>query len=186
MLSWSAVVGMERVGRLVAHEQTSNTAGVYYEYLRALVAAGECYSMSVESPTPQGGAPARHDVHFQYLDCAYGSSRAHYIHTVSSADDVSLTASMAFLIQPQTCRDRMEGEEPLPSGAVEVTSDAEPQWVTPESIASFQDFVNGLMRCSKVEDGTVTGSLVLSGIERVKIRTLCLTTVARSTLSPTT
>ena len=108
--------------------------------------AGEYYSVPEGAAASPGQAQPNPDVHFQCLGCAYGSSRAHLIHTVSSADDANLTAPMAILVQDQVRRERGADEEPLLAGTVEVLSESKPRWVVPEDIAPTEALMTSLVR----------------------------------------
>ena len=112
----------------------------------------------------EDGAPGsrpRH-IHFELLQTAYGSHRAHVMPSVGILQDVSNTASLAFLVQYHTRRNEL-GDPGDPAGRVEVYPEGDPEWVKPEQICPFKDMLDGrLVSYNSVLPSITPGVLVLS------------------------
>jgi len=108
------------------------------EYLVSVMQPNTHYSVSRKISVASSSGAAQTEMrtqHFHLLAVAHGNSRPRGLHTFSTADQIALTAHLAWQV---VLEDRFspDGEE-IPSGldSYTVFSECEPSWVRPEDIA---------------------------------------------------
>ena len=101
-VEWGASVSREALVHPVVREEASTAVALRHEYLRAMVDDGSHYSLQVEqSIVAEDGSAVtqqRH-VHFQLIQHAHGSHRAHVMPFVAMMHDVSNIAHLAWNVQ---------------------------------------------------------------------------------------
>ena len=155
---WTQVISRERNPHPVVADSAADSAeAAQNEYLRALMVLGDNYRIHnrpAAAPTapqapagqPAGPAAPSEPVHFQLLRTAHAHSRPKLLPTADDADDVSVTAPLALLVQKQSIWLRPQELEPADSGTVEVLAEGEPVWVTPRQLATFLDLSQTLTK----------------------------------------
>ena len=168
-LNWQNIVAPETEARPTIHESAGNTEACENEYIRAQMQPGQHYSCSSPRPATVEGTNSTTTVmetrYFQFLDVAWGSSRPKLISTVSSADDVALTAPLAIEILPHAVRARDPDDPQCPEGTVELYPEGDSQWIVPKHLASFKDFQKHLQVWRRVERSPHEGCEVWSQAE---------------------
>ena len=172
--NWNNAVTRKALERPVVSEGTPNTrTQLEHEYVLAVVRPGTHYSVDVpaarvqgedEPQEPQAPAEARH---FQVLKVASARAREHIMPTVFSADELSLTAHVAFLVQ--YAEERAVSVDLVPAGETppqQVYMSSDPVWVRPEEIAPFASWSAKLWRYESVTPSTEEACLVLAGKQR--------------------
>jgi len=170
-LNWQNMFTPEATDRPVQTEDSGNMEACQHEYLRALLEPGVHYTAEVpaqEVDEATGNMQmATKSIHFQLLEWSYGQHRPKLIHTVSSADDIALTAHLAMHIQPLTPWSR---EVSLQPGAMEVYPELDSKWIVPSQLAAFNDLVKNVVVWRTVEPSDVAGCDVWSGGERALVK----------------
>jgi len=146
----------------------SNRVSCEREYLNKAVPPGHFYGVerTVEEQTEDGNVEQRQITqYFHLIGVTCGQSKEKSIHTFQTADDVRLTAPMAWNVQffeRWTPPDR-SGEATL------VFAESDAEWVLPSRIATFDDLAHRTFRYNTVApDPDHIGTLVLSDRHRAK------------------
>ena len=172
--NWGSVFAKETERRHTVTEDASNSESVQNEFLRNLMTPGGRYRVTAQQQQAQG-AEEPHEVpvhsHFQFVRVTFPKHRPVLMPTVQSADDLSLTASLAFLIQRFSEWSRPANMQALAEGQVDVIPEGEPEWVRPSSMAPFEQFINSLIRWHGLDDGPAQGVVVLGDARSVRVHT---------------
>ena len=139
--NWTSIVTRQVPPRPVIPLATSNQEQMQNEYIRAQLSVGNHYVIPCTQPVGADGGvrpgEAVDPFYFEVLNMQHGTSRTHTMHTVESADDLSLTAPLAVEIQPMTPM-VAAGPDTAPSvDVVDVYDDGEPTWIQPLALAGF-------------------------------------------------
>ena len=168
--AWSAILSRVPLERPVEPEAAHAREPYEREYLQSVLRPGGryCVDREVTGMTEAGteNTTTKRD-YFQIVAVVNCKSRDHEMHTVFSADDVARTASLAMEVQVM---DRWTLEGDVGDGGVtRVYAEADPEWLVPHRIATFDDFVNRLWKFERVEPDPENSSCVLwSGCVRGK------------------
>lgn len=103
------------------------------EYLVSVLRPLEYYSVPYRSQEPDvnGELAVREAIcYFQVLAVAHGRSRPRLMHTVQSADDISMAAPLAFHIQPLDVHRPQDGPGRVDHDAPVVFRDDEATWLS--------------------------------------------------------
>jgi len=169
---WTQVISRERNPHPAVAESADSAEAAQNEYLRALMVLGDHYRIqnrpaaaptAPQAPADQPAEPAAplEPVHFQLLRTAHAHSRPKLLPTADDADEVSVTAPLALLVQKQSIWLRPQELEPADRGTVEVLAEGEPVWVTPRQLATFLDFSQTLTKFEVEAEGPQPGVIAL-------------------------
>ena len=172
-LDWSNVLAREATPRPVVPDATENQEQCEFEYMRAQMEPGQHYSCqtSREVPTASGGTEhVTETTYFQLLGYSYSKHRPHLMPSVTSADNIALTAPMVMEILPHAVHHRDADSVQIPPASVELFPEADSKWIVPYHIAPFHDFLKFLLVWKSTTDSTVEGCEVWSDSERPLIK----------------
>ena len=148
---WSLICSREAIARPVQRDEVDGKTALLHEYLISVTEVGGHYSISSSSqqPGPDGRLErVTTTQHFDLLETSHGSHRPRKMHTITSADDKSLVASLAMqVISHETIAPEDPGEPAAaePGRVAHLFPTSSPEWYTPRELAStFDDWYKRL------------------------------------------
>ena len=166
------MIGPESNPRPVAVSDQENGEAARNEYLRHVFSVGGTYAVNTSKDTvdPEGNRQqAQETQHFQLVQVAGTKNRPQLIPTVSSADEVFLTSSLAFEVQRLSVREHPDDDGEVPDNAIDVYADGDPEWTVPHHIGTFKEMISGARRWMTVAKSSLRGCMILCDPEPVKI-----------------
>ena len=163
-VDWNQAVCRQGNIRLVQRIPAGTRQAMYDEYIAAQLQAGRHFLIPLQEQVEQdlGSEPVMQEkpYHFEVLSIAYGRSRMKALHTVESADDPSLFASLAVEVQPATVRIDAHGEA---AGAGEhLFPSGDSKWIEPHNLCEGKIWENRLLVYKTVEPSSLPGCITVS------------------------
>ena len=149
---WSLVCSREVQARRVVTDEVEGKDELLDEWLVSVTSPGTYYSVdTTQTDTMPDGSITRQRVtrHFTLLETAHGNHRPKMMHTHTSADDICLTAHLAFEVVLFDTFVPEGADADAPADFHHIFRTADPHWVTPRSLAGQPEdwysrfFVNG-------------------------------------------
>jgi len=172
--NWSSIVERQGDPRPVVTEDGTERSRLNDEYLNTVLLKNRYYSLPKRTHTiDEDGVEKAEETteYFQVLQKSGSHTRPHLMPTFESADDVSLTATLAVEVQPCSVHSALEPEaaDEMVAECVLVYCDGEPEWVKASSLGAVEVLSHQLQTYNKVLPSTQhEGCMVLSDMIRAK------------------
>lgn len=169
-VDWSAIASAIPVDRPVVRAAASSRGSVLREYLDTTMRPSRYYSVvsTVREHNEEGQLVQREEEkHWQLITTVSGTKREKTVHMWRSSEEIRNVAPVAWRVQFMDTW--AHDSRPEEHGTVRVMPESDPEWVTPERIAPFEELAHNLYTYdTAIPDAEQPGTVVLSGRHRAK------------------